>query len=773
MCKLVKRILALALVVCMLLGTMVIPTFATEPDAEANTVVYDFTALTQTATAAEGAEVMWAYEGNYDVDGDGQRFYGFGAQSLNISHNRPADDGSQTTTNTYNWINSWYNYGIRSTDGVEWEKDLNWMVIGTKNTKSNYETTWDIVTIGGYKQGDETKRTSWNGLSYIHRDSNGTICDGGWMAIKVKTPGVGTFNVDLQHTVNHYGAAVGSVYIIPGVASNEEIEAAIAAGTGKLDASVNYYMKKAAIQASEGYVTEIGSSNVSLNGQHTSLGTVTLTEVAEEYTVVLTGDAMPSGVDHCRVLPEKLSFTYLGETAEATGEEKNYNFNIWTDHIKNNSDFTISSNNNINLKTESNAVALTGLYENGTIDWNFAGSTFTNHQIRNTYHYFTASASTYQGKYIAYELKSPGSGMYEINYNAYTMADVEDGDAFTDGVAPLWADFYIVKLGADETGASYENKFDSKEYIGSYEPEFDNTITSAKRNSFPLETVGKYQFEENAKYILYIVSSDDEYIDVSNTDGNKTFMNPNMYPMNLVMKPSASVATIGDASYETLTAAVAAANAGDVISLLKNAVVNNVAIPEGVTLDLSGKTLTVGQFTTAMGGKLVDSSAGNGLLNVLSDKANFTGDNALDENILPIYDAENTGYRFYAYSYNAGPVKADPAVEGAVRFWYQLTFEDGAAYDLIATGKSGVTMGVNLAYNDTTTPCVFANNAEAEIFDNAAAWAAAYATFAKTANDPWLWVRVQGVDAVSNLSVAPVITAGNTDFAMDSIAYGA
>ena len=76
--KLVKRILALALVVCMLLGTMVIPTFATEPDVEAAPIVYDFTTLTQTATAAQGAKVMWAYEGDYDIDGDGQRLYGFG-----------------------------------------------------------------------------------------------------------------------------------------------------------------------------------------------------------------------------------------------------------------------------------------------------------------------------------------------------------------------------------------------------------------------------------------------------------------------------------------------------------------------------------------------------------------------------------------------------------------------------------------------------------------------------------------------------------------------
>lgn len=855
--KLVKRILALALVVCMLLGTMVIPTFATEPDVEAAPIVYDFTTLTQTATAAQGAKVMWAYEGDYDIDGDGQRLYGFGAQNLNISHDKPDDDGSQATSNTYNWINSWYNYGVRETDGVKWVKDLNWMVIGTKNTKSNCETDWDIVTIGGYKQGDEENRTSWNGLSYIHRDSEKNLCAGGWMAIKIKAPGVGAFNVDLQHTVNHYGAAAGSVYILPGVLSNEEIEAAIAAGTGKLDASVNYYMKKDAIKASEGYVTEISNGdikdNVSLNGQHTSLGTLSLTEVVEEYTVVFTADAAYGTVKHWRVLPEKLSFTSLGETGgeartytfgqgngvistadmkaltstgTATSEDGGYNVvskdvtnatitykdvDYTGKTIKTNYSYLRYYNSTSSDKPNTTYFATlnaeTGKYLMDKGGNNLANSV-TNYNLKRLYEsrydelgykilgtaeknnrghmnvlsdrlaaYYIGAGAT--DEYLALEIQAPGNGEYDVDLSLYN----EDT-----GKLHMSLNVYI--LPADDADVEFVGDYAvSKKALSGYNAYYEQDYTADKAKG--AETVQLIDAEDNGnftynfiagkKYVVYL-----QYRDLkadgskatytsNNKHSNGKYSNTTISLNGIICTPvEGPVAAVNGEEVGTLTAALAAANVGDVISLLKNAVVNNVAIPEGVTLDLSGKTLTVGQFTTAMGGKLVDSSAGNGLLNVLSDKANFTGDNALNENILPIYDAENTGYRFYAYTYNAGPVKADPAVEGAVRFWYQIKFADDAAYDLIATGNSGVTMGVNLAYNDTVTPCVFANNAEAEISNNAAAWAAAYASFAKDANDPWLWVRVQGVDAVSNLSVAPVISVGTAyECAMESIAYDA
>lgn len=800
--KLVKRILALALVVCMLLGTMVIPTFATEPDAEANTVVYDFTTLTQTATAAEGAEVMWAYEGDYNIDGDGQRLYGFGGQSLNISHNKPAEDGSQTTTNTYNWINSWYNYGVRESDGVDWVKDLNWMVIGTKNTKSNCETDWDVVTIGGYKQGDETNRTSWNGLSYIHKDSEKNLCAGGWMAIKIKAPGVGAFNVDLQHTVNHYGAAVGSVYILPGVLSNEEIEAAIAAGTGKLDASVNYYMKKDAIQASEGYVTEIGSTNVSLNGQHTSLGTVTLTEVAEEYTVVFTGDAMPSGVKHCRVLPEKLTLTpvefvegaddrsavlydfdrdtnsvmkaaanttktmYTNGTNAAEGDGVEFGY-----LISNNQFFFASKTKFLNGTLIVNKAlhnVLANEYANDKMNWQVLGSNVASTEYSLMGQGFQVNAFSNTDKYIAVLLRSPGEGMYTLNLNTYVNTASSGVGTSKELTSHMWMDAKLVKLEEGMSAANFADYAESAELVGSYKPDYEaHSATTYIDGVLP-----SYEFEAGAQYILYL--SRNEAADTTADSENGKFSTNNIILNHINALPVATtVATVGDNAYTTISAAVDAVQANDTIVLQSNIATPSINIPTDVTLDLNGKKLSTNGFTTADGCKIIDSTGGNGILNILADNANFVGDNALDENILPIYDAENTGYRFYAYTYNAGPVKADPAVEGAVRFWYQIKFADDAAYDLIATGNSGVTMGVNLAYNDTVTPCVFANNAEAEISNNAAAWAAAYATFAKTANDPWLWVRVQGVDAVSNLSVAPVITAGNTDFAMDSIAYGA
>ena len=193
--------------------------------------------------------------------------------------------------------------------------------------------------------------------------------------------------------------------------------------------------------------------------------------------------------------------------------------------------------------------------------------------------------------------------------------------------------------------------------------------------------------------------------------------------------------------------------------LQSNILLNEVVLPENITLDLNGYKLTTSNFTTIEGGKIID-SVGTGLLNVLADNVTFEGNNPLAENTLPIYDAANTGYRFFEYSYSAWGADDDAqykdrkggGIEGAVRFWYQILFEDDAAYELIAAGNSGVQLGVNVYQNgEMVQACNFKYADESE-----STWMQDWASD-KAA---WLWVRVLDAAGVEGLSIEPVISAG-------------
>jgi hypothetical protein len=210
--------------------------------------------------------------------------------------------------------------------------------------------------------------------------------------------------------------------------------------------------------------------------------------------------------------------------------------------------------------------------------------------------------------------------------------------------------------------------------------------------------------------------------------------------------------------FTTLTAAIDAAEAGETIYLQSDILLSSVSVPAGVTLDLNGYKLTTSAFTTFEGGKIVD-SVGTGLLNTLARGATFLGNNPLAENTLPIYDAAKTGYRFFVYSYKAwgtdDDAKYDNGVVGAKRFWYQILFEDDAAYELIATGNSGVQLGVNVNLNGKVVQeCTFKYADESE-----STWMQDWAS-AKAA---WLWVRIQDAADIEGLSITPVISVGGAD----------
>lgn len=105
------------------------------------------------------------------------------------------------------------------------------------------------------------------------------------------------------------------------------------------------------------------------------------------------------------------------------------------------------------------------------------------------------------------------------------------------------------------------------------------------------------------------------------------------------------VAQIGEREFYTVEDALAGAAPGDIVKLAADsAEAVNIIVPEGVTLDLNGKTLTCDGITT-FNGQVMDSAAEVGGVKVNGGYALFNG------NIyLPLFDVDNNCYRFFEYS---------------------------------------------------------------------------------------------------------------------------
>lgn len=389
-------------------------------------------------------------------------------------------------------------------------------------------------------------------------------------------------------------------------------------------------------------------------------------------------------------------------------------------------------------------------------------------------------------------VKSPGTGKYTVSVrmrtgSPATYTETVDGETVTKyyNYAPLWQNIRIVKVEGDVTPENYADYYKQNKnsmLVGEYTPDWMQPTQDSKgayvattydwMNLKEKNTDGMVDFtidlEAGADYIVYYeLHERADYLKVDKDPDNYNYSGTTAYNYGLrfdcVNEPTTKV------EYTTLSAAIADAKPGETIKLQQDALLNEVdIITEGVTLDLNGHTLSA----TAVGptGKLV----GNGVLKTYAS----TNVNAelMAENTLPLYDASVKGYKLFKYSYlNA---QTEEVGNDTVTFWYQLLFEDAAAYDIIESGTSGFTMGIDLTADDVYAPCIFKNSKQTgeEIVNDANAWAAAYATFAKAtlAKDktPWLYVNVTNAAMADAISVAPVITTGNADYKLAAINYG-
>ena len=163
-------------------------------------------------------------------------------------------------------------------------------------------------------------------------------------------------------------------------------------------------------------------------------------------------------------------------------------------------------------------------------------------------------------------------------------------------------------------------------------------------------------------------------------------------PQEPVVEPGPTVAVIGDAEYSSVIDALAAAVNGDTVQMVADAAETEcVNIPEGVTLDLNGYTLTADYVYGV--GNLVDNSAEN--TGTLS-----SGHVRLSKNNrhLPVRIAENQ-YRFYKVL-QINSANVTPPNEGAIKYAF-VPYIEATAHEYLKQSMetSGVSILVLVTWN--------------------------------------------------------------------------
>ena len=160
----------------------------------------------------------------------------------------------------------------------------------------------------------------------------------------------------------------------------------------------------------------------------------------------------------------------------------------------------------------------------------------------------------------------------------------------------------------------------------------------------------------------------------------------------------------GTTTYENLLSAVGAAKSGDTVALMKDVVADTVILPAGVTLDLNGYNLDTDVFVAF--GYVIDSKAGVGKLVIDKDGAKGATHLQVDNPALPLYDTD--GYRFFGYDLVAKGYRVISA--GQINaYGVSVVFDNVAAYELLAADADtcGVELRMDITYGDSNLEFVF------------------------------------------------------------------
>ena len=241
------------------------------------------------------------------------------------------------------------------------------------------------------------------------------------------------------------------------------------------------------------------------------------------------------------------------------------------------------------------------------------------------------------------------------------------------------------------------------------------------------------------------IPADGDYVLMFRTTEKAAFAASGLEMTREVADPA--VATIGNAEYATLAAALEAAQSGDEIDLAADiADAGDFTIGSGVTLDLNGKNLSAGTISVSPSGVLKDSAS----TGILTATVEATGDNG---GWLPLTNGNGkTLYKVNTTSLGRAAVDATSA-----KFAFNVHFENEAAYALV----EGDLIKVAMIW-DGATENTYANSPE---FVNS--WATS-----KNGgdNNKDIVVTVSGLDSVTGFKLTPVVAVNGVTINLATIA---
>ncbi len=149
--------------------------------------------------------------------------------------------------------------------------------------------------------------------------------------------------------------------------------------------------------------------------------------------------------------------------------------------------------------------------------------------------------------------------------------------------------------------------------------------------------------------------------------------------------------------FEALVASTNTATKGRTITLLKDVKVDdNLVLFDNRTVDLNGNVLEIPEVFLGLHGKVSDSSDGNGLLKIAADNATLAAGNGQQ---IPIYDAENEGYRLFDFKMLTNP-QASSSSSAKIALW--PTFTNESAYALLkASDTNNIKFTVTISWMGT------------------------------------------------------------------------
>lgn len=549
----------------------------------------------------------------------------------------------------------------------------------------------------------------------------------GYIALRIKAPGTGVYNATVNYGTRDRGATAGEIYIWEATQD--------AYTTTEIDALIKTNQTLSPV------ATGLNFCNSSYTVGNTAEFSYEFTS-NKEYVIAFKATAVSSIVaGHYSILLHSLALTPV---APAVAE------------IKSPEGAEINFTGYANSSTlYSNKAAMDAAYAAGAA-WNFEMCENPAYYFEGGRSYFkdaVAGVEQWMGTagFLALRIKSPVSGEYDVTLSHGTSTRGATGGEFHLIPAPnaAYTDAEIEELMANSTAVATTN------FTG-------GTITNNNLVYGDVKTLESFRYTFTAGQEYLLIAKVTEGTALSTAAGG-TANYGYLYMSGIELTPVVSYKSAG--KYDTLRAAIKAAeeaNEGATVTMLADAELVNLGVT--CNIDLNGKTLTVyGDMTTVA--TVSDSSKGNtGILKVIGDMI-LAGDQAQ----LPLYDAVAGGYGLYSFAWgknNQSEAVANNA--NARKFWFQLSFDNAKAYALIASGTSGLSIGIDMKWGDgedDCASCVFVDKTD----KTAAAFAAGWGAFMQTAENPWLYVTVQ--NAVEGMTVTPVIEANGAQVACASIAY--